>query len=96
MGVIARYPGDSKFEVAGRNHRVICDQPLDNRGSDEGMSPPEFLLASLAAAAYHSQPSFNPSTAVSPFHRLLSTSSGLWILRGRALEIWAACENGWA
>jgi hypothetical protein len=93
MEVIARYPGDSKFEVAGRNHRVICDQPLDNRGSDEGMSPPEFLLASLAAAAYHSQPAFTPPPQ---FHRLLSTSSGFWILRGRALEIWAACENGWA
>ena len=33
---------------------MICDQPLENGGSDEGMSPPEFLLASLAAcAAYY-------------------------------------------
>jgi uncharacterized OsmC-like protein len=33
---------------------VICDQPLDNGGSDEGMSPSEFLLASLATcAAYY-------------------------------------------
>ena len=54
MEVLAQYLGDSKFEVAARGHRVICDQPLNNGGSDEGMAPPEFLLASLAAcAAYY-------------------------------------------
>ena len=54
MEVSARYLTGSKFEISARNHRVICDQPLDNGGSDEGMSPPEFLLASLAAcAAYY-------------------------------------------
>jgi putative redox protein len=54
MEVTARYIEDSKFEVAARGHRVICDQPIDNGGSDKGMSPPEFLLASLATcAAYY-------------------------------------------
>jgi putative redox protein len=54
MEVCAQYLGNSKFEVAARGHRVICDQPLDNGGADEGMSPPEFLLASLATcAAYY-------------------------------------------
>ena len=54
MEVPAQYLGGSKFEVAARSHLVICDQPFDNGGSDEGMSPPEFLLASLATcAAYH-------------------------------------------
>jgi len=54
MEVSAQYLGSSKFEVRARGHRVICDQPLDNGGSDEGMSPPEFLLASLATcAAYY-------------------------------------------
>jgi putative redox protein len=51
MEVSAQYFGNSKFQVAARGHRVICDQPLDNGGSDEGMSPPEFLLASLATCA---------------------------------------------
>jgi putative redox protein len=32
-------------------HRVICDQPNDKGGADEGMSPPEFLLASLATCS---------------------------------------------
>jgi len=54
MEVSAQYLNDSKFEVAARGHRVICDQPVDNGGSDAGISPPEFLLASLATcAAYY-------------------------------------------
>jgi putative redox protein len=51
MEVSVRYLGDTKFEVNARGHRVICDQPIDNGGADEGMSPPEFLLASLATCA---------------------------------------------
>lgn len=51
MEASARYLGQAKFEVAARGHRLICDQPLENGGADEGMSPPEFLLASLAACA---------------------------------------------
>ncbi len=51
MEVSAHFLGDTKFEVAARGHRVICDQPVENGGADEGMSPPEFLLASLAACA---------------------------------------------
>ncbi len=54
MEVSAQYIKDSQFQVGARGHSVICDQPLDNGGSDEGMSPPEFLLASLATcAAYY-------------------------------------------
>ena len=54
MEVTAEYLGDSRFEVAARGHRAICDQPRENGGSDSGMSPPEFLLASLATcAAYY-------------------------------------------
>src|SRR5208337_3681489 len=48
MEVSTHYLGGAKFEVEARGHRVVCDQPLDNGGTDEGMSPPEFLLASLA------------------------------------------------
>jgi putative redox protein len=54
MEVSARYLEGAKFEIDARGHRLICDQPFDNGGSDEGMSPPEFLLASLATcAAYY-------------------------------------------
>lgn len=54
MEVSTHYLGGTKFEVEARGHRVLCDQPVENAGSDEGMSPPEFLLASLATcAAYY-------------------------------------------
>ena len=54
MEVTTEFLGNSRFEVQARGHRVICDQPTDNGGADAGMTPPEFLLASLATcAAYY-------------------------------------------
>ncbi|HXE63091.1 MAG TPA: OsmC family protein [Bryobacteraceae bacterium] len=54
MEVSAKYVTPTKFEVTARGHRTICDQPAENNGSDEGMDPPEFLLASLATcSAYY-------------------------------------------
>ena len=36
------------------NTRSISDQPAENKGFDEGMTPPELLLASLGScAAYY-------------------------------------------
>ncbi len=40
-----------RFAVQARQHTVICDQPADNGGEDTGMTPPEFLLASLGSCA---------------------------------------------
>jgi uncharacterized OsmC-like protein len=40
-----------KFAIHTRHHTVICDQPADNGGSDEGMTPPELMLASLGSCA---------------------------------------------
>jgi putative redox protein len=51
MEVKIQYRGDVKFEASARGHRVICDQPPDNGGSDNGMTPPEFLLVSLGTCA---------------------------------------------
>jgi putative redox protein len=54
MEVTADYLGDSRFELTARGHHVISDQPSANGGSDTGMTPPEFLLASLASCtAYY-------------------------------------------
>jgi putative redox protein len=39
------------FSVRARTHTIVCDQPQDNGGKDAGMTPPEFLLASLGACA---------------------------------------------
>jgi putative redox protein len=51
MQVIVKHLGNVKFEASTRSHKLICDQPADNGGSDQGMTPPEFLLASLATCA---------------------------------------------
>lgn len=51
MESIVRYLGGVKFEADCRGHKVISDQPLDANGGDEGMTPPELLLASLGACA---------------------------------------------
>jgi uncharacterized OsmC-like protein len=40
-----------RFSVQSRSHTIICDQPADNGGQDAGMTPPEFMLASLASCA---------------------------------------------
>ena len=51
MEATVQYLDGVKFNVAVRGHNVICDQPVENKGNDAGMSPPEFLLASLATCA---------------------------------------------
>ena len=40
-----------RFSIQARSHTVICDQPAENGGADAGMTPPEFLLASLGSCA---------------------------------------------
>ena len=43
-----------RFAIQARSHVVSCDQPLEKGGEDSGMTPPEFLLASLGScAAYY-------------------------------------------
>ncbi len=46
-----RYLGAVQFEAQIRGHKVFCDQPLNKGGFDEGMTPVEFLLASLGTCA---------------------------------------------
>jgi uncharacterized OsmC-like protein len=51
MEATVRYLGNLKFEAESRGHRVVCDQPVENQGSDKGMTPPELLLSSLGTCA---------------------------------------------
>lgn len=51
MEVRVEHLGAVQFEIKARQHTVICDQPLDSSGDDEGMTPPELLLASLGSCA---------------------------------------------
>jgi uncharacterized OsmC-like protein len=51
MELTVSYLGNVQFEAEARGHKLVCDQPFDNHGDDEGMTPPELLLASLATCA---------------------------------------------
>jgi uncharacterized OsmC-like protein len=54
MQVNVEYLGASRFEIQARQHTVVSDQPVEKGGADEGMTPPELLLASLGScAAYY-------------------------------------------
>jgi len=49
MNVIVEHLGGVQFEIKARQHKIACDQPPENGGFDEGMTPPELLLASLGS-----------------------------------------------
>jgi len=51
MEVTVEHLGAVQFEIRARQHTISCDQPAENGGYDEGMTPPELLLASLASCA---------------------------------------------
>ena len=51
MEVIVEHLGAVQFEIKARQHTVISDQPVESKGFDEGMTPPELLLASLGSCA---------------------------------------------
>ncbi len=43
--------GAVQFEIKAREHSIVCDQPEENGGFNEGMTPPELMLASLGSCA---------------------------------------------
>lgn len=51
MEVTVEHLGDVQFEVRARQHAIVVDQPPENGGYDEGMTPPELFLASLGSCA---------------------------------------------
>ena len=51
MEVFVEHLGDVQFEIRARQHKISCDQPAENGGFDEGMTPPELFLASLGSCA---------------------------------------------
>jgi putative redox protein len=54
MELTVEHLGAVQFEIKTRGHTVISDQPVENGGFDEGITPPEFLLAALGScAAYY-------------------------------------------
>ena len=51
LEVTVDHLGAVQFEIKARQHNIVSDQPPENGGYDEGMTPPELLLASLASCA---------------------------------------------
>ncbi len=51
MEILVEHLGGVQFEIKARQHTIACDQPPENGGYDEGMTPPELLLASLGSCA---------------------------------------------
>ena len=51
MEVNVEHIGAVQFEIRARGHVIASDQPVESGGFDEGMTPPELLLASLGACA---------------------------------------------
>ncbi len=40
---------NAKFQAECRNHKVVLDQPVEDGGSDGGMTPVELFIASFGA-----------------------------------------------
>ena len=51
MEITVEHLGSVQFQIKSRGHSVVSDQPVDQGGYDEGMTPPELLLASLGSCA---------------------------------------------
>lgn len=53
MEVRVRQGKGKQVEARARFHRIICDQPFAEGGSDTGMTPPEMMLAALGSCAMY-------------------------------------------
>lgn len=48
MSMTVTSKGGTRFDVVSRRHTIITDQPTEDGGADEGMSPVELFVGSLA------------------------------------------------
>jgi putative redox protein len=54
LEVTVEHLGAVQFEIKAGKNSIVSDQPEANGGFDEGMTPPELMLASLGScAAYY-------------------------------------------
>ncbi len=49
MKIVATYQYGDRFEVEMGTHRLVVDQPVEGGGADQGPTPTELFVASLAA-----------------------------------------------
>lgn len=80
MDVTVEHLGAVQFEIRTRGHVIVSDQPVENGGFDEGMTPPELLLASLGScAAYYAAQYLRK-------HRLASEGTKVRVSAGKAKD----------
>jgi uncharacterized OsmC-like protein len=49
MLVNVSYKSNLQFKASARGHDILGDQPLENGGDNQGMTPSEWLLASIGS-----------------------------------------------
>ena len=49
MNITVRFTGGTRFEVESGGHTITTDQPVEDSGTDAGMSPVELFVGSLTA-----------------------------------------------
>ncbi len=50
MEIIAAFKGKKKFTTTTRGHQLLVDLPIEEGGTDNGMTPPEVFVASLVTS----------------------------------------------
>ena len=53
MESFIKYTDGVRFRAESRGHQLFTDQPVEDGGSDGGMTPPELMLAALGACVGH-------------------------------------------
>lgn len=48
MNLTVTYQGGTRFNITSSRHTVMTDQPIEDGGTDAGMSPVELFVGSLA------------------------------------------------
>lgn len=51
MQITVEHLGALQFAIKARQHSIVSDQPAENGGFDEGMTPPELFVSSLGSCA---------------------------------------------
>ncbi len=69
------FKGGKKFIVTTRGQQLIVDQPVEDEGTDMGMTPPEIFVASLAACMGVYIVNYCKNVGINPNDMMLSVES---------------------
>jgi putative redox protein len=66
MEVRIRHGKEKEIQAFARFHRVVCDQPFDAGGKDNGMTPIEMMLSALGCCAMYYAGEYLRARSLSP------------------------------